>query len=113
MMQSMPKVYLMVRSVVSEPGLREKFDHWYSTEHLAWAIDALKAEKGWRFWSKVDPGVHYAVYQFSELADVEAGLKSDGFKALAADYDRTWPVGVTRTRDILSMAEERAGQIAT
>lgn len=105
----MPKVYLMVRSVVSEPSLREKFDHWYSTEHLAWAIDVLKAEKAWRFWSAAEPGVHYAVYQFAAVADAEAGLKSDGFKALAADYDRTWPVGVTRTRDILSMAEERDG----
>ena len=103
----MPKTYLMVRSVVSDAALRDKFDRWYSTEHLAWAIDVLKAEKGWRFWSKVDASVHVAVYQFAEGRDVEAALKSDGFKELAADYDRTWPVGVTRTRDILNLVEER------
>ena len=78
----MPKTYLMVRSVVSDAALRDKFDRWYSTEHLAWAIDVLKAEKGWRFWSKVDASVHVAVYQFAEGRDVEAALKSDGFKQL-------------------------------
>jgi hypothetical protein len=103
----MAKALLMVRSVVSDPALRDKFDHWYSTEHLAWALDVLKAEKGWRFWSAADASVHYAVYQFAAVEDVEAGLKSDGFSALAADYDRTWPVGVTRTRDILNLVEER------
>ncbi len=103
----MPKTYLMVRSVVSDAALREKFDHWYSTEHLAWALDVLQAEKGWRFWSKVEAGAHVAVYQFPEGTDVEAALKSDGFRELAADYDRTWPAGVARTRDILQMVEER------
>ncbi len=109
----MPKTYLMVRSVVSDAALREKFDRWYSTEHLAWAIDVLQAEKGWRFWSTIDAGVHVAVYQFAEGRDVEAALRSDGFKELAADYDRTWPVGVTRTRDILNLVEERDAVIGS
>jgi hypothetical protein len=34
------------------------------------------------------------------------GMGSDRFKALIADYDRTWPGGVTRTREILSLVEE-------
>jgi hypothetical protein len=105
----MPKTHLMVRSVVSDAALREKFDHWYSTDHLGWALDVFKAEKAWRYWSTVDAGVHYAVYQFADEARVHAALKSDGFRELVADYDRTWPAGVTRTRDILSLAEERAG----
>jgi hypothetical protein len=107
----MPKAYLMVRSVVSDAALREKFDRWYSTEHLAWAIDVFKAEKGWRYWSTVEPGVHYAVYQFAAGRDVEAAMKSEGFKELVADYDRTWPAGVTRTRDILNLVEERDGMV--
>ena len=41
--------------------------------------------------------------------DLEAGMKSEGFKELVADYDRTWPTGVTRTRDILDLVEERDG----
>ena len=40
----MPKAYFMVRAVVDEP-LRQKFDHWYSTDHLPWALKDFKAEK--------------------------------------------------------------------
>ena len=105
----MPKAYLMVRSLVSDAALREKFEYWYSTEHLGWALDVFKAEKGWRYWSKVEAGAHYAIYQFADMERLEAGMKSEGFKELVADYDRTWPTGVTRTRDILDLVEERDG----
>jgi hypothetical protein len=27
---------------------------------------------------------------------------------LVADYDKAWPAGVTRTRDMLNLVEERA-----
>jgi hypothetical protein len=103
----MPKGYFMVRSVVTEP-LRQKFDHWYSTDHLPMAFAEFKAEKCWRFWSEREAGVHYAVYQFADVARVDAALKSDGFKALVADFDQAWPSGVTRTRDVVSLAEERS-----
>jgi hypothetical protein len=102
----MPRTYFVVRAVVSEP-LRQKFDHWYSTDHLPRALAAFKAEKAWRFWSTVDSAVHYAVYQFADMATLDAAMKSDGLKALIADFDQTWPSGVTRTRDILTMVEER------
>jgi hypothetical protein len=32
----------------------------------------------------------------------------DGFKGLVADFDQAWPSGVTRTRDMVTMVEERA-----
>ena len=57
-----PKSFLLVRAVVAEP-LRDKFDRWYSTDHLPWAIKVFKFEKGWRFWSEIEQGVHYAVYR--------------------------------------------------
>ena len=72
------------------------------------ALDEFKAEKCWRFWSAVDKGVHYAVYQFPDLARLDAALKSQGFKGLVADFDRAWPKGVTRTRDMLELAEEKS-----
>jgi hypothetical protein len=103
----MPKAYFTVRSVVAEP-MREKFDAWYSAHHLPLAFDEFKAEKCWRFWSAADAGVHYAAYQFSDMAKLDAALKSDGFKMLVADYDKAWPAGVTRTRDMLNLVEERA-----
>jgi hypothetical protein len=104
----MPKAYFVVRSIV-EPPLRQRFDQWYSTDHLPAAIAAFKCEKGWRFWSALDAGVHYAAYQFADMAKLDAALASDGFKMLVADFDAAWPHGVSRTRDRLEMVEERGG----
>ena len=104
----MPKAYFVVRSVVDE-HLRKKFDAWYSEHHLPMALSEFKAEKCWRFWSAADPGVHYAVYRFPGMARLDAALKSDGFKGLVADFDRAWPAGVARTRDMLNAVEERDG----
>ena len=103
----MPKAYFVVRAVVEEP-LRKKFDAWYSAHHLPMALSEFKAEKCWRFWSAADPGVHYAVYQFSDIARLDAALASEGFKGLVADFDQAWPAGVTRTRDKLNLVEERS-----
>jgi hypothetical protein len=104
----MPKAFFVVRSVVEEQ-LRQKFDHWYSTHHLPMALSDFKAEKCWRFWSALDAGVHYVVYQFADMARLDAALKSDAFKGLVADFDQAWPSGVTRTRDMLNMVEEKTG----
>jgi len=46
----MPKACFVVRAVVEAPS-REKFDHWYATDHFPEALAGLKPEKGWRFWS--------------------------------------------------------------
>jgi hypothetical protein len=102
----MSKSLLLVRAVVAG-ALRDKFNHWYSTDHLPWAIKVFKCEKAWRFWSEVEQGVHYAVYQFADKAQLDAAPDSDGFKALVADFNRSWPEGVTRTRDIVTLVEER------
>lgn len=103
---TMPKSLFLVRAVVV-PALREKFDHWYSTDHLPWAIRVFKCEKAERFWSEIEQGVHYAVYQFADKARLDAALASDGFKEMIADFNRRWPEGVTRTRDVMTLIEER------
>ena len=103
----MSKAYFTVRSVVEEP-LRQEFDHWYSTHHLPMALEEFRCEKCWRLWSALDPAVHYAVYQFADMARLDAAMKSDGFKGLVADFDQAWPKGVTRTRDLVSLVEEKA-----
>ena len=102
----MAKSFFLVRAVVVAP-LQEKFDHWYSTAHLPLALKVFKCEKAWRFWSDVEEGVHYAVYRFADKARLEAALASDGFKAMVADFNASWPEGVTRTRDVVTLAEER------
>lgn len=104
----MPTTFFLVRAVVAE-NFREKFDRWYSTDHLPWAIKVFKCDKAWRFWSEVESGVHYAVYRFADKAACDAALGSAGLKELIADFDRSWPEGVTRTRDIVTLAEEREG----
>jgi hypothetical protein len=101
----MPKAYFMVRAVVDE-SQRKKFDHWYSTDHLPWALKDFKAEKAWRYWSTIDPSVHYAMYQFADIAKLEAAMKDEVLKPLIADFDKSWPKGVTRSRDVLNMVEE-------
>jgi hypothetical protein len=103
----MPKAYFMVRAVVTELQ-RQKFDQWYSSHHLPWALKDFKAEKAWRYWSTIDPGVHYAIYQFADQASLDAAMKDETLKPLIADFDQAWPSGVTRSRDKLVLAEERA-----
>jgi hypothetical protein len=104
----MPKAFLVVRATVSDPAQRAGFEDWYRNEHLAEAIEVFGAEKGWRFWSDTDPSVHQATYQFADSAAAERVLKSEGLKKLAADFDRAWP-GVTRTREIFTLVDERDG----
>jgi len=105
----MSKSLLLVRAVVAEL-LRNKFDDWYSTDHLPWAIKAFKCEKAWRFWSETEKGVHYAVYQFIDRAACDAALGSDEFKAMVSDFNNTWPEGVTRTREVVTLVEKRVGR---
>jgi hypothetical protein len=99
------KAYLLVRAQVANEADRPKFDHWYATGHLPLAMEKLRAEKGWRFWSGSDPAVHYAFYRFSDMATLRQRLASADFKLLIADFDAAWPQ-VPRTRDLIEVAQE-------
>jgi hypothetical protein len=59
----MAKAYFAVRAEVPEAD-RAKFDHWYETDHLPSALRVFGARRAWRCWSKSDPGVHVAFYEF-------------------------------------------------
>jgi hypothetical protein len=98
------KAYLMVRALVADAADRPKFDHWYATQHVPMAMDRFRCEKSWRFWSRSDPSVHYALYQFADLATLRARLDAPGFKELVADFDQAWPQ-VPRTRDLLESVQ--------
>jgi hypothetical protein len=103
--QMADKAFFVVRATVADASLRARFDHWYSTDHLPWAVRVFKAEKAWRLWSDSDPSVHVAVYRFADKGRLEAALQSEDFKALVADFDRSWPSGITRTRELLTLVE--------
>ena len=98
--------YLVVRSVVSEPGDRTAFDAWYEGDHMPKALEILGAIEGWRFWSETDPSLHYAVYRYASL-DKLHHRNDAGRRALMSEYERTWP-RVTRTREVLRMAGRTA-----
>ena len=101
----MPQALFVVRSVVADESMREKFDHWYSSDHMPWAIKVFGCDKAWRAWSTTDPSAHYAAYRFRDMDALNAALRSDGFKELVADYDRSWPKGITRSRELLELVE--------
>jgi hypothetical protein len=97
--------YFIVRATVADASKRAAFDAWYSREHLPDAMKSFGAQKGWRFWSDTDPSLHQAMYQFADKAALERATSGDQIKRLVADFDRDWP-GVTRTREVLVLAEE-------
>ncbi len=98
------KACFMVRAQVTAEPDRAKFDQWYGRHHLPLAMDKFRAEKGWRFWSRSDPSVHYAIYQFKDMAALRKSLESPEFKLLVADFDQAWP-HVTRSRDMMECVE--------
>jgi len=101
----MPAAFFVVRATVSDPARREAFGAWYSREHLPDAMKSFGAVKAWRYWSATDPSLHQAMYQFADKAALDRAIEGPEMKRLIADFNRDWP-DVTRTRDVLVLAEE-------
>jgi hypothetical protein len=101
----MPHHFFIVRATVPDPAKRAAFDTWYAREHMPDAVKTFGAEKAWRYWSLSDPALHQATYQFPDEASLDRGTNGEGMKRLVADFNRDWP-DVTRTREILVLAEE-------
>ena len=102
----MAKGYFVVRAEVPREADRARFDDWYATDHLPWAMKVFGAQRGWRCWSRSDPAVHYAFYEFAEFGQAQALIGSDEIKPLISDFDRVWGDRVTRRREILEIAQE-------
>ena len=51
------------------------------------------------------PAFTVATYQFADKASLDRAVNGEEMKRLVADFNRDWP-GVTRTREILVLAEE-------
>jgi hypothetical protein len=96
--------YLVVRAVVAEADRRD-FDHWYRTDHLPGAVKAFAAQRAWRGWSHSDPSVHYAFYQFANVAAAEAVSSSPAIRGLIAEFDARWGTRVTRAREIIEVVD--------
>ncbi|MBO0710185.1 MAG: hypothetical protein J2P47_02775 [Acetobacteraceae bacterium] len=101
----MSKVFLVVRAVVSDAASRGAFDRWYQTEHLPDAMKAFGARRGMRCWSRTDPAVHVAYYEFPSLEAATRVQESAALKDLVAAFDQAFP-GVTRSREIIEVVQE-------
>ncbi len=99
------KAILSVRALVPEAD-RDAFDAWYRDEHLPDATVAFGADRAWRGWSTVDPGVHVAFYEFSDPATATAILDSAPLKRLVAEFDRVWQGRVQRSREVVHCIDE-------
>jgi len=106
--EPIPSAYFVVRATVTDPAKRAAFDKWYRKEHLPDAAKAFGVTKAWRFWSVNDPALHQAMYQFADQAALDRAMSGEALKMLVAEFDRCWP-DVTRTREILVLAEEFGG----
>jgi hypothetical protein len=101
----MAKAYLTVRADVPEAD-RARFDHWYETDHLPWALRVFGVHRAWRCWSRSEPGVHIAFYEFDSVEAAEAIQNSDTIKPLVADFDRVWQDRVKRRREVVEAVQE-------
>jgi hypothetical protein len=104
----MAKGYLVVRAEVPAEADRAKFDDWYASDHFPWAMRVFGAQRSWRCWSRTEPAVHYAFYEFADVETARALIGSEQIKPLVADFDRVWGDRTTRQREILEMVQEMA-----
>jgi len=99
------KALFIVRAQVVDPSAKEAFDRWYQDEHLPDAVKAFGAQGAFRGWSEVDPTVHYAYYEFAELAQAQAVPGSAAIKPLIAEFDRVWGKKVVRGREVVRVVQ--------
>lgn len=102
----MATAVLIVRARLNNLSDRRKFDDWYRTEHLPSAVTSFKAQRAWRCWSRTNPLVHLALYEFPSVEEAENILDSAALAGQIAEFDRVWGTEVTRTREIVEVAEE-------
>jgi hypothetical protein len=97
--------FFVVRAQVVDPSVKEAFDKWYQDEHLPDAMKAFGATGAWRAWSDADPSVHYAYYEFEDLAKARAVPGSEAIKPLIAEFDRLRGKKVLRTREVVRVVQ--------
>lgn len=101
----MATAFLVIRARLTNLADRQRFDDWYRTEQLPSSVKTFEAHRGWRCWSKTNPLVHIALYEFGSVEDAESILDSAALAHQSAEFDRVWGTGITRTREIIEVAE--------
>ena len=107
----MATAVLIIRARLINLADREKFDSWYGSEQLPQSVRLFKAQRAWRAWSRTNPLVHLALYEFPSVDEAEDILDSAALAAQTAEFDRVWGTGITRTREVVEVAEELSGPV--
>ena len=102
----MATAVLIIRARLINMSDRPQFDSWYRTEQLPNGVRQFKAQRAWRCWSRTNPLVHLALYEFGTVEEAEAILDSAALASQSAEFDRVWGTGITRTREVVEVAEE-------
>jgi hypothetical protein len=97
--------YFQVRAQLVDATIKDDFDRWYQDEHLPDALKGFNARRAWRGWSAMDATVHYAFYEFDDMARAQAIQGSNALKRLVAEFDRLWGNKVTRSRDFVEVIQ--------
>jgi hypothetical protein len=102
----MATAVLIIRARLINLADRQRFDSWYRDEQLPSSVRQFKAQRAWRCWSRTNPLVHIALYEFPSVEEAESILDSAALAAQSAEFDRVWGTGITRTREVVEVAEE-------
>ena len=97
---------LVVRAEIPEIGDRDGFDHWYATDRLPLAIAVFGAQRGWRCWSRTEPAMHCAYYEFDDAAAAQRLVGSDAIEPLIAEFDRIWGERAIRSFEVLDIVQD-------
>jgi hypothetical protein len=95
----------IVRAQLADSTLKDAFERWYRDEHLPEALALFNARRAWRGWSAIDPLVHYAYYEFEDLASARGVVGSPGLKRLTEEFEAAWGNKVARSREVLAIAQ--------
>ena len=68
----MATAVLIIRARLINMSDRPQFDNWYRTEQLPNSVRQFKAQRAWRCWSRTNPLVHLALYEFGTVEEAEA-----------------------------------------
>jgi hypothetical protein len=70
------------------------------------AIRVFGAQRGWRCWSRTEPSVHYAFYEFADVAEAQAATDPDKSAPLMAGFDQVWVDRAPRRREIMEIVQQ-------
>src|SRR5271154_1360172 len=102
----MATAVLIIRARLTNLADRPKFDTWYRAEHFPSGVREYKAQRGWRCWSRTNPLVHLALYEFRSVEEAEDILDSAALAAKTAEFDRVGGRGGERPREIVEVPEK-------